>query len=74
MTWGFQPNWAKRAWINARAETVFEARAFAKDAMRHRCLVIAAGWYEWTGDKSPRQPHLFPAHRRPLIRVRRHLD
>jgi putative SOS response-associated peptidase YedK len=59
MTWGFQPHWAKRAWINARAETVFEARAFAKDAMRHRCLVIAAGWYEWTGDKAPRQPHLF---------------
>jgi putative SOS response-associated peptidase YedK len=21
--------------------------------------VIAAGWYEWTGDKAPRQPHLF---------------
>jgi putative SOS response-associated peptidase YedK len=59
MTWGFQPHWAKRAWINARAETVFEARAFAEDTMRHRCLVIAAGWYEWTGDKAPRQPHLF---------------
>ena len=22
-------------------------------------MVIAAGWYEWTGDKAPRQPHLF---------------
>jgi putative SOS response-associated peptidase YedK len=59
MTWGFQPHWAKRLWINARAETVFEARAFTRDAKRHRCLVIAAGWYEWTGDKAPRQPHLF---------------
>jgi putative SOS response-associated peptidase YedK len=59
MTWGFQPQWAKRSWINARAETVFENRAFARDAERHRCLVIAAGWYEWTGDKAPRQPHLF---------------
>jgi putative SOS response-associated peptidase YedK len=59
MTWGFQPHWAKRSWINARAETVFENRAFARDAERHRCLVIAAGWYEWTGDKAPRQPHLF---------------
>jgi putative SOS response-associated peptidase YedK len=59
MTWGFQPHWAKRAWINARAETVFENRAFARDAERHRCLVIASGWYEWTGDKAPRQPHLF---------------
>ena len=27
--------------------------------MRHRCLVLAAGWYEWTGDKPPKQPHLF---------------
>jgi putative SOS response-associated peptidase YedK len=59
MTWGFEPHWARRAWINARAETVFEARAFARDAKRRRCLVIAAGWYEWTGDKAPRQPHLF---------------
>ena len=50
MTWGFQPHWAKRSWINARAETVFENRAFAKDARKHRCLVLAAGWYEWTGD------------------------
>jgi putative SOS response-associated peptidase YedK len=59
MMWGFQPHWAKRLWINARAESVFEARAFVKDATSHRCLVIAAGWYEWTGDKAPRQPHLF---------------
>jgi putative SOS response-associated peptidase YedK len=59
MTWGFQPHWAKRSLINARAETVFENRAFARDAERHRCLVIAAGWYEWTGDKAPRQPRLF---------------
>jgi putative SOS response-associated peptidase YedK len=59
MTWGFQPHWAKRSWINARAETVFEARAFARDAERHRCFVMAAGWYEWTGDKAARQPHLF---------------
>lgn len=59
MKWGFQPHWSKRAWINARSETVFETRAFATDAKRQRCLVIAAGWYEWTGSKAPRQPYLF---------------
>jgi putative SOS response-associated peptidase YedK len=59
MTWGFQPHWANRAWINARTETVLESRAFAPAAKRQRCLVIAAGWYEWTGDKAPRQPYLF---------------
>jgi putative SOS response-associated peptidase YedK len=59
MTWGFQPFWAKRAWINARAETVLENRAFAPAAKRQRCLVIASGWYEWTGTKAPKQPFLF---------------
>jgi putative SOS response-associated peptidase YedK len=59
MTWGFQPFWSNRAWINARSETVFVNRAFARVARRQRCLVIAAGWYEWTGTKAPKQPHLF---------------
>jgi len=59
MTWGLKPYWSNRAWINARSETVFVNRAFARVARRQRCLVIASGWYEWTGDKAPRQPHLF---------------
>ncbi len=56
MTWGFRPDWAPRAWINARAETVFTSRAFASAARRHRCLVPALGWYEWQGKKAPKQP------------------
>jgi putative SOS response-associated peptidase YedK len=59
LTWGFQPHWAKRAWINARSETVFSSRAFAAAAKRHRCLVPALGWYEWQGKSPPRQPWLF---------------
>lgn len=59
LTWGFQPHWAKRAWINARSETVFSSRAFAPAARRNRCLVPALGWYEWQGDKPPRQPWIF---------------
>ena len=51
MKWGFQPYWSKRLWINARRETVFESRAFASAAKSQRCLVIASGWYEWTGDR-----------------------
>lgn len=58
-TWGFQPSWSKRAWINARSETVFGSRAFAAAAKRHRCLVPAVGWYEWQGASPPRQPWLF---------------
>ena len=57
--WGFQPHWAKRAWINARAETVFTSRAFASAAKRHRCLVPALGWYEWQGARAPKQPWVF---------------
>lgn len=57
--WGFQPHWAKRAWINARSETLFESRAFAPAARARRCLVPAIGWYEWEGRQSPKQPHLF---------------
>lgn len=59
MVWGFQPAWAKRAWINARSETVFSSRAFVAAARRHRCLVPAVGWYEWQGASAPRQPWLF---------------
>lgn len=57
--WGFQPHWAKRAWINARSETLFESRAFAPSAKSRRCLVPALGWYEWQGKQAPKQPYLF---------------
>jgi putative SOS response-associated peptidase YedK len=57
--WGFQPHWAKRAWINARSETLFESRAFAPAAKQRRCLVPAVGWYEWEGRKAPKQPYVF---------------
>jgi putative SOS response-associated peptidase YedK len=59
LVWGFKPHWAKRGWINARTETVFTSRAFAPAARRNRCLVPAIGWYEWQGEKAPRQPWLF---------------
>lgn len=56
--WGFQPAWAKRAWINARAETVFTSAAFRYAARASRCLVPAAGWYEWQGERAPKQPYV----------------
>ena len=59
LAWGFQPSWAKRAWINARSETMFSTRAFAQAARKHRCLVPALGWYEWQGESPPRQPWIF---------------
>jgi putative SOS response-associated peptidase YedK len=50
--WGLVPAWAKDArggarMINARAERVADAPAFARSFTRRRCLVPADGWYEW---------------------------
>ncbi|CCH77288.1 conserved hypothetical protein [Nostocoides japonicum T1-X7] len=52
LTWGLVPSWAKDTkvgvrMVNARADTVLEARAFSRAARTRRCLVPAAGWYEW---------------------------
>jgi putative SOS response-associated peptidase YedK len=54
--WGFKPAWSARHWINARAETVFTSAAFSRSARGQRCLVPAAGWYEWQGERAPKQP------------------
>jgi putative SOS response-associated peptidase YedK len=50
--WGLLPHWAKDAsisykLINARAETLAEKPAFRSLLRRHRCLVLADGFYEW---------------------------
>jgi len=61
--WGLIPSWAKdpqrySMLINARAETACEKPSF-RGAMRHRrCLVPANGYYEWTGPRGSRRPHL----------------
>lgn len=62
--WGLIPSWLKdpkslgSPLINARAETAAEKPAF-RGAMRHRrCLVPTTGFYEWTGKRGARRPHL----------------
>lgn len=61
--WGLIPSWVKNpaeftTLINARAETAAEKASF-RGAMRHRrCLVPTDGFYEWTGPKGEKQPHL----------------
>ncbi len=64
LVWGFRPAWAKRSYINARAETLFTSGAFKESATKRRCLVIATGWYEWqaTGAKQ-KQPYFIHADR-----------
>lgn len=60
--WGFVPSWTKQKPksqpINARAETVATSGMFRRAFAERRCLVPADGFYEWKGDKPPKQPYL----------------
>ncbi len=65
--WGFVPSWGKDLkegykMINARAETVAEKPSFRQAFSRHRCLVVADGFYEWKSEGGKKRP--FYIHRR----------
>ena len=58
MRWGLIPFWAKSAsignkMINARVETVTEKSAFRNAVQKHRCIIPADAFYEWTAIKDP---------------------
>jgi putative SOS response-associated peptidase YedK len=62
LRWGLVPSWAKELkvgfrMINARAETVLEKPAYRGlvNHAKHRCLVLADGWYEWQKPEDPKQ-------------------
>ena len=65
--WGLVPFFWKKplsdmpATFNARAETVAEKPMFRDAFKRRRCIIPASGFYEWTGEKGAKQPHLFTA-------------
>ncbi|MBX9681897.1 MAG: SOS response-associated peptidase [Gemmataceae bacterium] len=70
--WGLVPFWAKdlkigASMINARAETIIEKPAFRTAFKKRRCLVLADGFIEWTGEKKARKPwNIAFADRRPM--------
>ena len=55
LRWGLVPFWASdpsdvaAKTINARAETVAERPAYRDAFERKRCLIVADGFYEWSG-------------------------
>jgi putative SOS response-associated peptidase YedK len=60
--WGLVPFWAKNVKIgykaiNARVETVAEKPMFRSAFKERRCLVPARGYFEWKGEKPPKQPY-----------------
>ena len=63
MRWGLVPRWAKDLkvgykMINAKAENLTSSRAYSPliDKFRHRCLIVADGFYEWMKAEDPKQP------------------
>jgi putative SOS response-associated peptidase YedK len=64
LRWGLVPWWAEEPkignrMINARADTLLEARAFREAARQRRCLVVVDGFYEWQDvGKRRKQPYL----------------
>jgi putative SOS response-associated peptidase YedK len=67
MRWGLVPFFWKKALrdlpatFNARAETVASKPMFRDSFRRRRCVIPASGFFEWTGDKGDKVPHLFTA-------------
>ncbi|MCW6513154.1 SOS response-associated peptidase [Lichenifustis flavocetrariae] len=67
MRWGLVPGWWSKplkyvpATFNARAETVAEKPMFWNAFKARRCIIPASGFYEWTGEKGAKVPHLFSA-------------
>lgn len=51
MRWGF-PGRSKQLLINARAETALSKPTFADSVRRRRCVIPAAGFYEWDAKKT----------------------
>jgi putative SOS response-associated peptidase YedK len=63
LRWGLLPKWAKDRnagyrMINAKAETLLERRAYRPlvGKIRHRCLIVADGFFEWMKAEDPKQP------------------
>jgi putative SOS response-associated peptidase YedK len=63
MRWGLVPIWAKDLkvgyrMINAKAENLTSSKAYGPlvGKFRHRCLILADGFYEWMRAEDPKQP------------------
>jgi putative SOS response-associated peptidase YedK len=61
LVWGLVPRWTKnvkpgRRPINARAGTVRTSPMFRDSFERRRCLVPMDAFYEWSGERPPKQP------------------
>ncbi|HET8814071.1 MAG TPA: SOS response-associated peptidase [Solirubrobacterales bacterium] len=63
MRWGLVPVWSKDLkvgyrMINAKKENLMKSRAYGPlvGKFRHRCLIVADGFFEWMKAEDPKQP------------------
>jgi putative SOS response-associated peptidase YedK len=59
--WSLVPAWSPTLKLpfptfNARAEDMAEKRTWQKPLRSHRAIVLARGFYEWTGEKGHKRP------------------
>ncbi len=64
LKWGLIPSWAMdpniaSSLINARGVTVATKPSFRSAFKRRRCLILADGFYEWTGKPGQKQSWFF---------------
>ena len=52
MRWGFPSNRSKQLLINARAESALQKPMFSGSIQKRRCVIPAAGFYEWDPEKN----------------------
>jgi putative SOS response-associated peptidase YedK len=62
--WGLIPSWATdpaigNRMINARSDSLASRPAFRELAATRRCVILADGYYEWTGTGKSKAPWFF---------------
>lgn len=72
MRWGLVPSWAKdpkigSRMINARSETLTEKPSYRSAAARRRCILPAAGFYEWQTESGKKLPYFLHDPQNPIL-------
>jgi putative SOS response-associated peptidase YedK len=52
--------------INVRAESIETKPFFKKAALKHRCIVLADGFYEWKKEAGKKQPYKLTINHTPM--------
>jgi putative SOS response-associated peptidase YedK len=64
LKWGFVPSWADdpmvgQRMVNARSDSLIDKPSYKTSFRTRRCLILADGYYEWSGTGKTRVPMFF---------------